>query len=69
MSGQNRVRGITTFSGVFKFFRNHYRAITLISGVVLVAMGVLLYTNELTRLNAKALSLMNDLGINFFGNV
>jgi cytochrome c-type biogenesis protein len=59
----------STFSGIFKFFRNHHRAITLISGVVLVAMGVLLYTNELTRLNAKALSLMNDLGINFFGDV
>ena len=41
----------------------------MVSGVVLVAMGVLLYTNELTRLNAKALSLMDDLGINFFGDV
>jgi cytochrome c-type biogenesis protein len=59
----------STFSGLFRFFRDHYRAITVISGVVLVAMGVLLYTNELTRLNAKALSLMNDLGINFFGDV
>ena len=46
----------TTFSGVFKFFRNHYSAITLVSGVILIVMGVLLYTNELTRLNAEALS-------------
>jgi hypothetical protein len=30
---------------------------------------VLLYTNELTRLNAQALSLLEDLGINFFGDV
>ena len=59
----------STFSGVFRFFRNHYTAITVVSGVVLVAMGVLLYTNELTRLNAEALSLMDDLGINFFGNI
>ena len=58
-----------TFSGLFRFFRDHYTAITVISGVVLVAMGVLLYTNELTRLNAEALSLMEDLGINFFGDV
>ena len=32
------------------------RVITLISGVVLIAMGVLLYTNELTRLNSEALA-------------
>jgi len=59
----------TTFSGVFKFFRNHFRAITLVSGVVLIVMGVLLYTNELTRLNSEALQAMDDLGINFFENI
>jgi cytochrome c-type biogenesis protein len=59
----------STFSGIFRFFRNHYAAITLISGVVLIAMGVLLYTNELTRLNAEALSLMDDLNINFFSDL
>jgi cytochrome c-type biogenesis protein len=59
----------TTFSGVFKFFRNHFRAITFVSGVVLIAMGVLLYTNELTRLNAEALQAMDDLGINFFNDL
>jgi cytochrome c-type biogenesis protein len=56
-------------SGFFRFFRNHYTAITVASGVVLIAMGVLLLTNELTQLNSKALSLMDDLGINFFSNI
>ena len=59
----------STFSGVFKFFRNHFRAITVASGVVLIVMGVLLYTNELTRLNGEALQVMDDLGINFFSEV
>ena len=59
----------STFSGVFRFFRNHYTAITLVSGVVLIVMGVLLYTNELTRLNAEALRLMDDLNINFFNEI
>jgi cytochrome c-type biogenesis protein len=59
----------STFSGVFRFFRNHYTAIALVSGAVLVAMGVLLYTNELTRLNSEALSLMDDLGLNFFNDI
>jgi cytochrome c-type biogenesis protein len=59
----------STFSGLFKFFRDHFQVITVLSGAVLVLMGVLLYTNELTQLNAKALSILDDLGINFFGNV
>jgi cytochrome c-type biogenesis protein len=59
----------TTFSGIFKFFRDHYRAITVVSGVVLIVMGVLLYSNELTRLNSEALQAMDDLGINFFQNI
>ncbi|HEU0019756.1 MAG TPA: cytochrome c biogenesis protein CcdA [Thermoleophilaceae bacterium] len=56
-------------SGVFRFFRNHYTAITLISGAILIAMGWLLYNNELTRLNAEALNLMDDLGINVFSDL
>ena len=51
------------------FFRSHYTAITLVSGVVLIAMGTLLYTNELTRLNSEALQVMDDLGINFFSDI
>jgi cytochrome c-type biogenesis protein len=57
------------FSGIFRFFRNHYTAITVVSGVVLVVMGVLLFTNELSRLNSEALSLMDGLGINFFSDL
>jgi cytochrome c-type biogenesis protein len=59
----------SSVTGLFRFFRNHWSAITVVSGVVLVAMGVLLYTNELTRLNSEALSLMDDLGINFFSEL
>ena len=59
----------SSVSGVFRFFRDRYAVIAVVSGVVLVAMGVLLYTNELTRLNSEALSLMDDLGINFFSEL
>ena len=59
----------SSVTGVFRFFRDHWGAITVVSGVVLIAMGVLLYTNELTRLNGEALSLMDGLGINFFTEV
>src|SRR6476661_3814876 len=56
-------------TGIFKFFRNHYTAITVASGVILVVMGVLLFTNELSTLNTKALSLLDNLGLNFFSNI
>ena len=59
----------SSVSGFFRFFRNHYTAITVVSGVVLVVMGVMLFTNELTRLNSEALALMDRLGINFFGEL
>ncbi|MDQ3721081.1 MAG: cytochrome c biogenesis protein CcdA [Actinomycetota bacterium] len=59
----------SSVSGLFRFFRDHYAAITVISGVVLVIMGVMLFTNELTRLNSEALALMERLGINFFGDI
>ena len=59
----------STFTGVFRFFRDHYTVITLVSGTILIVMGVLLYANELTRLNSEALSLMDDLGINFFSEI
>ena len=56
-------------TGVFRFFRDHYGAITLVSGVILMAMGVLLFTDELTRLNNQALTWLDDLGLNFFSNI
>jgi cytochrome c-type biogenesis protein len=39
-------------TAVFRFFRNHYTAITAVSGVILVVMGVLLYTDQLAQINA-----------------
>ena len=59
----------TSVTGFFKFFRDHYAEITVVSGVILIAFGVLLYTNEVTLLNAEAQQLLDSLGINFFENV
>src|SRR3954462_7599636 len=47
-------------TGIFRFFRNHYTAITAVSGVILVVMGVLLYTDQLSHLN----SALNKIGLN-----
>jgi cytochrome c-type biogenesis protein len=49
----------------FRWLRNHYVVVTAISGAVLVAMGVLMVTGELTWLNAEAQKLMEKLGLDF----
>jgi cytochrome c-type biogenesis protein len=50
----------------FAFFKRHYAAIQLVSGAVLVAMGVLVFTGELFHLNIEAQKALDRLGINFF---
>jgi cytochrome c-type biogenesis protein len=50
----------TSVTRVFRFFRDHYAVITAVGGVILVIMGWLLYTNELTELNAW----LTDIGVN-----
>ena len=42
------------------------RIVTAISGVVLIVMGVLLLTGELTRLNVEAQHALDSLGLNVF---
>ncbi|MFL5842867.1 MAG: cytochrome c biogenesis CcdA family protein [Thermoleophilaceae bacterium] len=49
----------------FRFFRDHFRVITFAAGTILIVMGVMLYTNDLTRLNTWA----NDIGLNLIGGV
>ena len=56
-------------TGFFRFFRDHYQVITVVSGAILMAMGILLFTDELTRLNNQALTWLDDLGLNFFSNI
>ena len=53
----------------FGWFKRHYAAVQIASGVVLVVMGVLVFTGELTQLNIEAQQALDKLGINFFQNV
>jgi cytochrome c-type biogenesis protein len=56
----------TRMTSAFAFLRNHYLAITALSGVVLITMGLLLFTGELTQLNIKAQEGLDALGLNVF---
>ena len=55
--------------GAFRWLRDRYVLITAVSGVVLIAMGVLLLTGELTQLNIEAQQALDSLGLNLFGDL
>ncbi|MBA2763368.1 MAG: cytochrome c biogenesis protein CcdA [Thermoleophilaceae bacterium] len=61
--------GFGAAQNAFDWIRRHYRAIQIVSGGVLVVMGTLVYTNELTRLNIEAQKLLDGWGLNFFQSV
>jgi cytochrome c-type biogenesis protein len=61
--------GFARMTTAFSFVRRHYPAIMAVGGVVLIAMGILVFTGELTRLNIEAQQALDGLGINFFNEV
>jgi cytochrome c-type biogenesis protein len=50
---------------LFGFVKRHYSVIVAIGGAVLVVMGILILTGELTRLNIEAQKLLDDVGLGF----
>ena len=52
-------------TSAWRWLRDHYLAVTFVSGAILIAMGVLILTGELTRLNIEAQKILNDLGLDF----
>lgn len=59
----------TRMTTAFAWLRNHYLIITAVSGLILITMGVMLFTGELANLNIKAQEWLDDLGLNFFKSV
>jgi cytochrome c-type biogenesis protein len=53
----------------FGAIKRHYSAIIATGGVILIAMGVLVYTNELFRLNIEVQQFLDRFGLNFFAEV
>ena len=59
----------TRATAAFRWLRDRYLIITALSGAVLIAMGILLFTGELTRLNLEAQQALDGLGLNFFSEL
>lgn len=47
-------------------FKRHYASIQVVSGAVLIGMGVLVVTGELFRLNIEIQQFLDQYGLNFF---
>jgi cytochrome c-type biogenesis protein len=56
-------------TGAWRWLRDRYVIVTAVSGLVLVIMGVLIFTNELTRLNSSAQDFLGNLGLDFIYNL
>jgi cytochrome c-type biogenesis protein len=56
----------TRMTAAFRWLRDRYVIITAVSGLILIGMGVLMLTGELTRLNLEAQSALDSLGLNVF---
>lgn len=59
----------TRMTGAFAVVKRHYPAIMAAGGVILIVMGVLIWTDELFRLNSEAQNFLDNLGLNFFSEV
>lgn len=50
----------------FTFIREHYAVITVLSGLILIGMGTLMLTGELTQLNRSAQDALDSVGLDIF---
>jgi cytochrome c-type biogenesis protein len=50
----------------FAAVKRHYQAIVAVGGLILIVMGVLILTDELSRLNSEAERFFGDLGLDFW---
>jgi cytochrome c-type biogenesis protein len=56
-------------TSAFGVVKRHYGAVIGAGGVVLIAMGVLIWTGEFFRLNVEAQNLLNNLGLDVWNSV
>jgi len=56
-------------TNAFAVIKRHYSAIIATGGVILIAMGVLVYTGELFQLNIEVQKFLDRFGLNFFADV
>lgn len=53
----------------FTVVKRHYQAIVAVGGLILIAMGVLIWTGEINQLNIQVINWMEESGLDFYNNV
>jgi cytochrome c-type biogenesis protein len=53
----------------FAVVKRHYSAIIALGGLILIAMGVLIWTGEINQLNIQVINWMEESGLDFYNNV
>ncbi len=53
-------------TAVFALVKRHFQAVIVFGGLVLIVMGVLIWTGELTVLNGQAQSALRSVGLDYF---
>jgi cytochrome c-type biogenesis protein len=53
----------------FAVIKRHYQAIVVVGGLILIAMGLLIWTGELNRLNTEVVNWMEESGLDFYNEV
>ena len=53
----------------FAVVKRHYQAIVAVGGLILIAMGVLIWTGELSQLNTEVINWMEESGLDFYNEV
>ena len=56
-------------TGVFAWVRRHFRALNVVSGVVLASVGVLLLTGRMGRVSTFLIEAMDDLGLDWLSRI
>jgi cytochrome c-type biogenesis protein len=59
----------TRATSAFRWLRDRYLIVTAVSGAILITMGVLLFTGELSQLNIEAQQALDSVGLNIFGDL
>ena len=59
----------TRATTAFGWIRRHYGLINGLAGVLLIGIGVLVFSGELFRLNIEAQQLLDDWGLNFWQDI
>jgi cytochrome c-type biogenesis protein len=61
--------GFSAATSSFRFLKRHWTAVQVLSGTILVLMGVLVLSGELFRLNIEVQQFLDRFGLNFFQKV